>query len=260
MRKNIFESVHIPPDPGDGGGALGAAIYLQSRVGKLSMEGQISPYLGVSYDEKSALELLPDLKLAELGKHRSTPSELGAVSKISVQSFQPKDPALLTGICEDLSNGKIVGWLQGSFENGPRALGNRSILADPRNKNTSRRISRHVKARATFRPYACSLNSDQLQNVFSFESSVVPPGMRHMSSTHQVRERCMNQLTEVLHIDGSTRPQVLEETENPIFYRLLKNWGEASGCPALLNTSFNESGYPMISSDRKSTHLNSSHT
>jgi carbamoyltransferase len=249
MRESSFSSVHVPPDPGDGGGALGAALYLQSRLPTaVSSLEDFSPFYGLQYEEPTALDLIPSLEFEEISFHRTLPTDFGRLSGLSVERFRPDEfDKLADSVAEDLKRGKIVGWVQGRFENGARALGNRSLLIDPRNAETARRLSRNVKLRAAFRPYACSVTAEKQALLFDGPPGV-RPAMRWMSSTHSVKESGRALVAQALHVDGTTRPQVLMQKENPRYHRLLQAWEATSGAPALLNTSFNESGFPMVSS------------
>lgn len=246
IREAGFGRVHVPPDPGDGGGALGAAYYLHSRLpAKDTRPEPFTPYLGSTYQEQDALSLVEAIDLREVGAHRSIPGALPRLQGFDVE--RPADfPALAVSVCRDLAAGKVVGWLQGRFENGPRALGNRSLLADPRNAAAAAKLSRNIKLRAAFRPYACSLREENAGKFFTVSGA--PAGMKWMQSTHSVLEGGRAQLEQALHVDGTTRPQLVGKAENPRFHELLEAWERASGCAALLNTSFNAAGYPLVSS------------
>ncbi len=246
MRESGFTRVHIPPDPGDGGGALGAALYLGSRLPNSPLPAEpLSPYLGTAYAEQDTLALLEAIDLREVGAHRSVPGSLARLRGFEVE--RPADfSALASSVCADLVAGKVVGWVQGRFESGPRALGNRSLLVDPRSQAAASRLSRHIKLRAAFRPYAFSATEESSARLFGV--SAAPPGMRWMQSTHPVLEAARPLVSQALHVDGTTRPQLVGRAENPRFHGLLSQWEQTSGVPALLNTSFNAAGYPLVSS------------
>ena len=249
IRESPFQEVFIPPDPGDGGGALGAALYLASRLesSRVPAVKSFSPYLGLSYDESSTIDLLPSIRSEELYRGRIIPSDLGKVVGLSAERAKDFDD-LADQVAHDLSDGKIVGWFQGCFENGPRALGNRSLLIDPRNASAAKRLSQRVKLRAAFRPYACSVTEDDAPTLFPRLKSGTPPGLRWMSSTEPLAENGRERVSQATHVDGTTRPQILSKESNPRYHRLLEAWRSRSGFSAVLNTSFNESGYPMVSS------------
>ena len=239
IREAGFAEVFIPPDPGDGGGALGAALYLASLVESQLTPQTFSPYGGISYNEHEAIAAALSLSLSSVH---------GSIQGFQVEKFEGNFDQLATRVAENLKSGKIVGWFQGRFENGARALGNRSLLIDPANGDSARRLSRHVKLRASFRPYACSLNSENYSRVFETQAGKIPMGVRWMSSAQPVRPEAQHWIKQAMHADSTTRPQVLFKDENPRYHRLLETWEVISGNPALLNTSFNESGYPLVSS------------
>jgi carbamoyltransferase len=250
LRESPFKSVFIPPDPGDGGGALGAALYIDSQVGGSNSKAlEFTPYFGSAYDESDAVGLVESLELDEMSRHRTLPSELSALQRITVERFSSdRFDDLTAGVVDDLKAGKIVGWLQGRFENGPRALGNRSLLIDPRNAAAARRLSRNVKLRAAFRPYACSVLGEKAESFFDASSAQIQRGMRWMSSTFPVRAEAQAGISQALHVDQTTRPQIVFQKDNPRYHRLIEHWSSVTGVPAILNTSFNESGLPLVSS------------
>jgi carbamoyltransferase len=150
-------------------------------------------------------------------------------------------------VIDDLLKGKIVGWVQGRFENGPRALGNRSLLLDPRNVEAAKKMSTAVKMRASFRPYAASITSEEASKVLDIQEPL-PNLARWMQMVAKVRDDKLDPIGATLHVDRTTRPQVCSKEENPQYHQLLSAFGDATGVSALLNTSFNESGYPLVSS------------
>lgn len=226
-----FQNIFVPPDPGDGGGALGAAMCLAARLEASPPARQrISPYLGLAYDEAESVQTVTDLA-----------SEKGVKS----QNLNGSD--LNAQVISLLEKGNAVGWFQGAFENGPRALGNRSILVDPRNRTAAQRLSTKIKRRAAFRPYACSLRELDAQKVFDFPGATTPLAARWMSSAYKVRSEAAQDVTSALHFDGTTRPQILAAGENPKFEALLADWTNKVGIPTLLNTSFNPAGFPLVS-------------
>jgi carbamoyltransferase len=226
-----FQNIFVPPDPGDGGGALGAAMCLAARIEPTPpARRKISPYLGIAYDETESVETVIDLS-----------SEDG----IKAQKLDSSD--INEHVISLLEKGCAVGWFQGQFENGPRALGNRSILVDPRNRAAAHRLSTKIKRRAAFRPYACSLREIDSKKVFDFPTDEVPMAARWMSSAYKVRPEAAKDAICALHFDGTTRPQILAAGENPRFEALLADWQQKTGVPTLLNTSFNPAGFPLVS-------------
>jgi len=157
LRRSAFADLYIPPDPGDGGAAVGAAAYRAFRdIGGAALA--MTPYLGDSYDEGSDIAMLShvDIQAWEAYRRPSASSLRGVRLEIS----RHDDAGLVAAAVDDLRTGRIVGWFQGRFENGPRALGNRSLLADPGRVDVARRLSRSVKSRAEFRPYAFSVAAE----------------------------------------------------------------------------------------------------
>jgi carbamoyltransferase len=154
---------------------------------------------------------------------------------------------LLDRATEDLLAGKVIGWSQGRFEWGPRALGNRSILADPRRGGTRDLVNTKIKFRETFRPFAPSLTEDSVARYFD-QPLECQPTAKFMLRTAAVRSDMRNRIPAVTHVDGSARPHLVERMANPLFYGLIHRFGDASGHPVLLNTSFNLRGEPIVAS------------
>lgn len=231
MEAGIFENVFVPPDPGDGGGALGAALYASLVAGgQHSRPGRYHPYHGKSESEDDVLALLPHL-------------DLPRKFRVAVQkNFEDA----VTKAAGALADGKIVGWVQGRFEAGPRALGNRSILMDPARIDQARRLSTKVKKRAAFRPYACSVAAEEVTKIFSEVKSSGSDAARWMQVSCRVRPEAKAALRAAMHVDGTTRPHVCFEQDNPRMHRLLREFGKRKGRAALLNTSMNERGLPMV--------------
>jgi carbamoyltransferase len=243
LKEGPFDQVFVPPDPGDGGAASGAALLASGEAGGVPQ--QRTPYLGKSYEDEYLAEVLNVLEIAE---HHRLSGCRDWSGRLSHQRYAEASK-LVEIVAHELSEGAIVGWVQGRFEQGPRALGNRSILVDPNNASAVGRLSRSVKRRAAYRPYALSVALEDAPRVL--------PGLdlrdssrtaRWMQSVHRVDSAVTNYVTQALHVDLTTRPQICSPTDNPLFHQLLLAFGVHHGLAALLNTSFNESGYPMVSS------------
>lgn len=232
IEAGIFEDVYVPPDPGDGGGALGAALFEHYRSAGMNGAMNFHPYHGKSYSEDEVLSIL---------------SGLPAAAKVRV-AVTRDFPATAAATAELLSKGAIVGWVQGRFEAGPRALGNRSILCDPSNLEAARRLSGQVKKRAAFRPYACSVAAHAAGAAFDSRKSVAAAAARWMQTSALVSESHQARLRAASHVDGTTRPHVCEREQNPAMHHLLLEMEKRNGLAALLNTSFNESGMPIVAS------------
>lgn len=164
---------------------------------------------------------------------------------------------LVNEVSAELARGRVVGWMQGRFEWGPRALGNRSILADPRNPKMKDIINSKVKFREAFRPFAPSVLSEHAERIFSLDKSHQP--LRYMLYVVPVRPSWRSKVPAITHADGSSRPQIIERITNPLYHELISAFYKRTGVPLLLNTSFNLKGEPIVASpaDAVSTFLNS---
>ena len=238
----IFEGVHIPPDPGDGGGAAGAALLIHDRMGPSTTTVAFGPYRGGTDKHEETLAILPHLTPNHwhpFSLLAPTPLKAGQVGHELIED----EDALITRGVQTLERGLAVGWVQGRFESGPRALGARSILLRPDDLGAARRLSKRIKLRAPFRPYAASMTDTAARACLD---DAAPEGLRWMQYAAKVRPAARDGLQGACHADGTTRPQVLTEEDNPLFYRLLQACGRAWGQEAVLNTSFNERGDPMV--------------
>lgn len=248
LEQTPFEEFFISPDPGDGGAAVGAALYGDyEQSGRRKSDFLLTPYLGQSYDESAELQMLENLKPRYWGRHRERQAQKFPDTMKLDYGIRPDFDSVVAETTEDLRNGKIVGWFQGRFENGPRALGNRSILIDPSNIAAARRLSTTTKIRASYRPYALSVSEDDAAKVFDGPLGGYPE--RWMQLTRGVRPSASRSVAATLHTDGTTRPQICHRDDNPKFHQLLRTYGQASpaGLAGLLNTSFNLSGLPLVS-------------
>jgi carbamoyltransferase len=240
----IFDDLYVPPDPGDGGGAMGAALHADLAASKRrGSSAGFSPYLGKAYDEAESVAMLPHLEPRRWQRYRSA-GHSTAARRIAVRRFE-SDAAAAEAAAERLAAGKLVGWSQGRFENGPRALGNRSILCDPGNLDAARRLSKVVKQRAPFRPYALAVAEEEAGRVLE---GPLTRASRWMQIARRVRPEVRGFVRAAVHVDGTTRPQVVGASDNAAFHALLQAFGRRKGLAALLNTSFNEKGMPIASS------------
>lgn len=233
--KTPFEQVFISPAPADNGTCIGGPLWLLHTLldGETSFRATISPYTGPSYGQESIRDLLNRYKLHYRESH---------------------DPCADTAAL--LGEGKIVGWFQGRMEFGERALGNRSILADPRDEGMKDKINRSVKYREAFRPFAPSVVAEAASDYFE-----VPPeaDSRYMEKVYPVQDGKRDVIPAVIHKDGTGRLQIVRRADNELFYQLLQRFGERTGIPILLNTSFNLNGEPIVESpdDALRTYLTS---
>jgi carbamoyltransferase len=225
LTESGFDRVFVPPAPGDAGCALGAALYADRiHFGNPDRDVPDHPYWG------------PDV-------------EAGALTKLAQQDNQPAedldDSILIERVAQDLAEGRIVGWMDGALELGPRALGHRSILAAPHTIEMRDRLNRDIKHREQFRPFAPVVPIEEADRYFE-----LPPGgkrlARFMSGVFPVRPEWREKLAAITHVDGTARVQTLERAMAPRLYALLQAYGRRSGIPILLNTSFNLSGEPIV--------------
>jgi carbamoyltransferase len=217
----IVDRIFVQPAASDDGVCLGAVLapYLDNG-GKLPLHEMRHAYLG---SECSDAEIEKTLQTYKLRAERVA------------------DPAA-TG-AEMLANGKILGWFQGRMEFGPRALGNRSILADPRDPEMTAKVNNAVKFREWWRPFAPSMLSEVANEYI--ESATDSP---FMILTARVRPEKRKVIPAVTHADGSARPQTVERDVNPLYWQLIHEFGQRTGVPVIMNTSFNLRGEPIVSS------------
>lgn len=242
-----FARVFVPPDPGDGGAALGAAQYVAASSNGAGAASLSEPFLGKRYAPDDALALVASLPAGSWVKHRLAGIAARPSDALHVERFDSRE-RLVDRTADALAGGQIVGWFQGRFELGPRALGNRSLLVDPRDRAAAQRLSRLVKQRSAFRPYAISVTEEDALRVFGWGPDQVPLTARWMQTSAEVQTSARESLAAAMHVDGTTRPQVCSRAQNPEYHALLDAFGKRSGLGALLNTSFNDRGAPLVSS------------
>lgn len=222
--ETAFERLHVPSAPGDDGNALGVVLFEKHKLrGEPRTASAASPYLGSRMDP-GRLE-----RAIELGRW---PAVVAA-----------DEDELLDLVARELAAGKIVGWVQGRAEYGPRALGNRSILADPRDPQMKDRINARVKFREFYRPMAPAILAEHGDEYF--EQYQESP---YMERTLRFRPEVCARVPAVVHHDGTGRLQTVTEDLNPRFYRLIRRFHAETGVPLLLNTSLNVMGKPIVHS------------
>lgn len=241
-----FDAVYVPPDPGDGGGAMGAALLVHDRASGSPPPRRFHPFMGGSPGDADELRVLLG-HLEPERWHRFSRLALDRLEPDQVQVQVLDDPAdQIAAVVAALADDQVVGWCQGRFENGPRALGARSLLARADRMAVAERLSTRIKRRAAFRPYAPSLTEAEAQRCLVLDG--VPDTARWMQLAVPVTAEGRTRLAATLHVDGTTRPQIVRPEEAPLYHRLLVAAGLAWGTEAVLNTSFNESGSPMVGS------------
>jgi carbamoyltransferase len=219
LASGLVDRMFVQPAASDDGVALGAALapYLDGN-GKLPCKEMRHGYWGQSFDDDAIEDTLRTYRL----RYARIP-----------------DPAATAA--ELLAQGKIIGWFQGRMEFGPRALGSRSILADPRDPEMNARVNNAVKFREWWRPFAPSLKKETAGEFL--ENAIDSP---FMIVTAQVRPEKRSVIPSVTHVDGSTRPQTVEREINPIYWRLIDEFGKRTGVPVIMNTSFNLRGEAIV--------------
>jgi len=230
IRETPFENVYIQPAAGDSGGALGAALYAYHvLLGKPRSFVMEHAYWGAEYDE---------------GEMRSAIEESG----YGYRQIDDQD-ALLDRVVERLLEGKVIGWYRGRFEWGPRALGNRSILADPRSAEMKNIVNTKIKFREPFRPFAPVILEEHMNEWFNMPDKDPPDGYyppRYMLMVTSIPEDKQGQIQAVCHEGGTGRLQSIRREWNPAYYDVVRKFGEATGVPVLLNTSYNLRGEPIV--------------
>jgi carbamoyltransferase len=219
LASGLAEKFFVQPAASDDGVALGAALmpYLDSN-GKLPNKAMRHGYWGPSFDDQAIENALCTYKL---------------------RYTRLADPA--SNAAELLSQGKILGWFQGRMEFGPRALGSRSILADPRDPEMNAKVNSAVKFREWWRPFAPSFKKEAASEYL--ESATDSP---FMIVTAQVRPEKRSVIPSVTHVDGSARPQTVEKEINPLYWKLIDEFGKRTGVPVIMNTSFNLRGEAIV--------------
>jgi len=220
-RVTPFRRVYVQAAPGDAGGAIGAAYTVWHKLSGARSFVMDHAYWGPAFDNS---------EIASLIKTRRADLTGCIVNTVECE------PELCRRAATGIADGKIVGWFQGRMEWGPRALGNRSILGDPRRDDISDILNARIKRRESFRPFAPSVLDDAVDEWFE-EDDAVP----FMAQVFQVRGEKQSQIPAVTHIDGSGRLQTVYRHTNPRYYRLLQSFRDLTGIPLVLNTSFNES-------------------
>lgn len=245
LAESPFETLYIPPDPGDGGTSVGTALYYDACSGGGAPEQhRYTPYVGEACDEGEDLAMLAHVRPAQFEAYRKPGASPTPAGDWRWETFSTSE-ALCDAVAARLVDRQIVGWVQGRAELGPRALGNRSILIRPDDPALATRLSRRVKERAAYRPYALSVADFDAPRTLDVPADQLTLH-RWMQFAARIAPDALAQVRAAVHIDGTTRPQVCRRDDNPSFHDLLRAFGERFGRAALLNTSFNPSGYPIV--------------
>ena len=246
LKNKFFENIWFQPAAGDAGGSLGAALGFwyqelgNKRNASLSHDEMKGSYLGPSFDDRQVESILKSLH-AKYEKH--------------------SEENLISLIANELKNEKTIGWFQGRMEFGPRALGARSILADPRSDKMQKELNLKVKFRESFRPFAPSVLREDLNDWFELNSDspymlLVSNVKKNIQIPMEEKDKRLfginklnikrSSIPAVTHVDYSARIQTVHEETNPKYYKLIKKFKEITNCPVLVNTSFNIRGEPIV--------------
>lgn len=222
FEKTDFRDLYIQPAANDAGTSIGAALYVWNQVlGKPREFSMRHAYYGPAFDE-TEIE--------------------GALDAAGVVAHRMEEAQLIDATARAIADGKVLGWFQGRMEFGPRALGNRSILADPRRGDMKDILNSRIKHREHFRPFCPSILADRTGDFF--ETAYPAP---FMVQAYKIREERRAEVPAITHADGTGRLQTVEQDQNPLYWKLLSRFGELTGVPILLNTSFNENE-PVVNS------------
>ncbi len=227
MRESPFENVFIQPAAGDSGGALGAALYAYHvLLGKPRSFVQEHGYWGKGY---GAEEIISAIDAAGVEYRRLDDEE-----------------ALARAMASDLVAGKVISVARGRFEWGPRALGNRSILADPRREDMKEIVNTKIKFREPFRPFAPAILEERAADYYELSDADSSYPLRYMLAVYTARKDKRAAIPAVTHTGGTGRLQTVRREWNPLYYRVIESFGEQTGVPVVLNTSFNLRGEPIV--------------
>ena len=224
LKETGFENIFIHPAAGDGGSALGAALYAFYKHNKFKPENKLfNPYLGVEFSKEGIKKEL---------------------DRMNAIYGEEKSEKIIKKAAELISKEKIIGWFNGRAEWGPRALGNRSILADPRKEKMKEIINKKIKFREPFRPFAPSVLEEYAEEYFDIKTNDY--AAYYMLLVPKVKNP--NKIKAVTHVDGTGRLQIVKKELNPVYYKLIKEFYKITGVPVVLNTSFNLRGEPIVNS------------
>jgi len=248
LREKIFDDIWIQPAAGDAGGALGAALvvhyhYFNNSINeKLGRDSQRGSYLGTNYNDSDIEKFL---------------------KKFALPYKKLSEAELLEVISDELTKEKVIGWFQGRMEYGPRALGSRSIIGDARSSIMQKKMNLKIKYRESFRPFAPTILAEEVDKWFELDRE--SPYMLLVAEVKKEKQKKMtneenllwgidklnivrSEIPAVTHVDYSARVQTVHKDDNPLYYSLINQFFKKTGCPVIVNTSFNVRGEPIVES------------
>ena len=234
-----FKEVFVQAAAGDAGGALGAALEVWHQLSHLRCHPMGAAYLGCQPTIGEIKALLTDSVVIQLLQAADC-----RVSLVGNEDL-PDEAALLDEVSVAIADGLVVGWFEGRMEWGPRALGHRSILGDPRRADMKDILNRKIKRRESFRPFAPSILREHVSDWFEIDGDVP-----YMMQVYPIREVKRSLIPAVCHVDGTGRLQTVTEIDNGRYARLIRRFYESTGVPMVLNTSFNENE-PIVCTPRQ---------
>jgi len=248
LREGPFEDIWIQPAAGDAGGALGAALFLwyqllnNERMTDDVHDSQMGSYLGPEYSEQEIREFL---------ESHNYPYEYLSDGNVPAK------------VADLIAEGKVIGWFQGRMEFGPRALGSRSIIGDARNPKMQSQMNLKIKYRESFRPFAPSVLMENVKDYFELDRpspymllvAYVDEDRRRQMTTEEERlwgidklNVARSEIPAITHVDYSARIQTVHKDTNPVYHRMIEEFRNKTGCPVIVNTSFNVRGEPIVMS------------
>ena len=226
LRSRMFTDIFVQPASGDAGGALGAALSVWHKVYEGKRIKKIDGvYWGTQYENDEIETFLKE-------------------ENIPYTTFD-NDSKLISQVSSLLEGENVIGWFQGRMEFGPRALGNRSIIADARNKDNWQKVNLKIKFRESFRPFAPTILEERVSDYFDLDRE-----SPYMLLVADVLPAKRSEVPAITHVDGSARIQTINQKQNKKYYDLIKAFEQKTGCPVIINTSFNVRGEPIVESPK----------
>ena len=235
LKESKFENIHIPPSPGDAGSAIGCAKYLYHAY----------------HGNERVIETISSNRISEnvyVGPSHSNEQIKAFLEKNNISYELLDNEQLLKTTAKLISEGNVVGWFQGKMEWGPRALGNRSILADPRKKEMKDILNEKIKHRESFRPFAPSILEEFCSEYFDID--ITSPYMLFVAPIKKP-----NLIPAVTHVDGTGRLQTVSKQSNPLYYNLINEFYKLTSVPVIINTSMNVKGEPIVNTPKEAYNM-----